>query len=414
MSKLAILGGDPVTDDLIGESELIDRHDLERRYLIETYDSGVWDDWDGIDSAASRFCEEFAEFSRAAHCALVTNGTHTLQLALEALGIGFGDEVIVPGLTWQATASAVCDANAVPVIVDVDPETLTIDPAKVEAAISERTKAVIPVHLYHRMADLDALLSLAERHGIAVVEDCAHTHGSRWRDRGAGAVGAFGSFSFQRSKLMNAGEGGALLSQDPDLHDRIVSLRSCGRAVRGSQVHSGNFRMTAFQAAILRGQLAALKENADVFDRNGRALDAAVDAAPGVRSLTRHPAVTRQCSYGFVFLFDSDAFDGVDAVTFRKALKAELGVGFGTCYEPLNNSDVYYPDQKPRHQLSESYLEEIRPNRWDLPVARDLWANKIVLTHWPIFGAASTRAGLLTDAIAKIYRHKEELTSIEV
>ncbi len=411
---LAFLGGAPVTNDFIGLSQLVSKPELERRFLIEAYDSGVWDDWHGVESSASRFADEWAEFNGSAYCALVTNGTHTLQLALEALEIGYGDEVIVPGLTWQATASAVCDVNAVPGIVDVDPTTLAIDPARVEEAITPRTRAVIPVHLYHRMADMDAIGEIAARHGLAIVEDCAHAHGSTWDGRGSGTLGAFGSFSFQRSKLMNGGEGGALLTQDEDLFKSIVSLRSCGRDYDGVGVHSGNFRLTGFQAGVLRGQLEALKVNAPIFDRNGRALDEAVRAAPGVLPLRRSSKITRQCSYGFVFLFDSEAFDGLDAPTFRKALKAELGIGFGTCYEPLNRSDLYYPHTKKRHQINPDYVEAITPSRWDLPVAEDLWQNRIVVTHWPIFGTAPERAHVLTDAIGKIYELRHQLIGVTV
>lgn len=415
MAQLALQGGKPITTHLLETSELIARSDLERTYLLETYDSGIWDDWPGADSMAARFEEEWAAFNASAFCALVTNGTHTLQLALESLDIGYGDEVIVPGLTWQATASVVCDVNAVPVLVDVDPATLCIDPAKVEAAITPRTRAIIPVHLYHRMADLDALQRIAQRHTLALIEDCAHTHGSQWRGNHAGTLGTFGSFSFQRSKLMNSAEGGALLTQDEDLYWKVVSQRSCGREIQpGVKVHSGNYRLTGFQAAILRGQLAALIENAPVMDRNGRALDRAVAEAPGVKPLRRDEQITRQCSYGFVFLFDSEAFDGLDVATFREALAAELGIVFHPTYAPLNQSDVYYPHTKKRHQLSPEYVAAITPSRWELPVAEDLWRNQVVMAQWHILGCPAARASLLTDAIAKIYEARDVLLAASV
>jgi len=140
MSKLAYLGGKPLSKYLIGKRKLISRSDLERKYLLQVYDSKVWDDRPGAKSMTAKFQKEWAAFNDSKFCALLTNGTHTIQVALEALRLGVGDEVIVPGLTWQATASTVCDVNAIPVLVDVDSETLCIDPKKVEAAITSRTR----------------------------------------------------------------------------------------------------------------------------------------------------------------------------------------------------------------------------------------------------------------------------------
>lgn len=406
MSKLACLGGKPVTGNLLGRGGLYARADLERKYLLQAYDSGVWDDWPGVKSMAAQFEREWRVFNKSKFCALLTNGTHALQVALETLDIGAGDEVIVPGLTWQATASAVCDVNAVPVLVDVDETTLCIDPRKVEEAITPRTRAIIPVHLYHRMADMNKIKRIAKKHKLRIIEDCAHTHGSQWDGTGAGTLGDFGSFSFQRSKLMTGGEGGALLTQDEDFYWKVVSQRSCGREYKeGIKVHSGNYRITSLQAAVLRGQLAALRRNAPLIDRNGLALDKAVTDAPGVRALRRSKSITRQCGYAFVFLYDGEAFDGVDCATFRNALSAELGISFGTTYTPLSHSEVYYPHTKKRHKLNKRYLKAITPSRWNLPVADDVWQNKAVVASWPIYGCHPKRAKLLTDAIVKIHEN---------
>ncbi|MDP6379955.1 MAG: DegT/DnrJ/EryC1/StrS family aminotransferase [Phycisphaerae bacterium] len=410
MSKLACLGGKAVTKNLVGSGKFVSRADLERKYLIEAYDSGVWDNWPGVKSMAAKFEKEWAAFNKSAFCLLVTNGTHSLQLALEALGIGAGDEVIVPGLTWQATASVVCDVNATPVLVDVDPETLCIDPKKAEEAITPRTRAIMPVHLYHRMADMDKIMRIARKHKLHVVEDCAHTHGSQWDGKGAGTLGALGSFSFQRSKLMNSGEGGALLMQDEDIYEKVNSMRFCGRpSSAGVKVHSGNFRMTSFQGAILRGQLAALRKNAPMINRNGLALDKAAADAPGVRPLRRNKHINRQCGYGFVFLYDKEAFDGLPGSAFRSALSAEVGVMFGGTYEPLHHSELYYPHMKKRHQLSKSYIKAITPSRWKLPVTEDLWKDSAAVTGWPVYACPTKRARLLTDAIAKIYECRADL-----
>jgi dTDP-4-amino-4,6-dideoxygalactose transaminase len=203
--------------------------------------------------------------------------------------------------------------------------------------------------------------------------------------------------------------------QDEDLYWKVVSQRSCGREIQpGVKVHSGNYRLTGFQAAILRGQLTALIENAPILDRNGLALDRAVADAPGVKPLRRDDQITRQCSYGFVFLFDGEAFDGLDIATFRHALAAELGISFHATYAPLNQSAVYYPHTKKRHQLSPAYVEAITPSRWNLPVAEDLWCNQVVMAQWSILGCPAARVSLLTDAIAKIYEAREVLLAASV
>ena len=412
MSKLACMGGRPVARNLLGKSQLKFRKDLERKYLLEAFDSGVGDDWPGVPSMAATFAEEFARFQTAKFCVLVTNGTHALQVALEALDIGFGDEVIVPGLTWQATASAVCDVNAVPVLVDVDPETMCIDPSKVQAAVTPRTRAIIPVHLYHRMADMGRIRAIARRHKLHVVEDCAHSHGSQWDGKGSGSLGDLGAFSFQGSKTIRSYEGGAILTGDEDLYWRMVSQRSCGREFKpGFKVHSGNYRLTSLQAAVLRGQLAAMKRNAPVMDRNGLALDAAVAASPGVRPLRRSPHITRQTGYAFGFLYEPREFDGLSGGAFRKALGAELGLNFDCPYTPLHHSELYYPQTKKRHQLSARYVRAITPSRWDLPAAEALWKDRAIICPWPIYGLAPSRAHLLTDAIAKIYEFRKDLLS---
>jgi L-glutamine:2-deoxy-scyllo-inosose/3-amino-2,3-dideoxy-scyllo-inosose aminotransferase len=411
VSKLALLGGVPVAAGLLRGARLARRRDLELKYLLHAYRSGGWDDWpEATRTMAEAFRKEWAAFNKSRFCALVTNGTHSMQVALEALDIGAGDEVIVPGLTWQATAAVVCDINAVPVMVDVDPETLCMDPLKAEQAVTRRTRAIIPVHLYHRMADMNAIRRIARKHHLRIIEDCAHAHGSQWDGRGAGTLGDFGSYSFQMSKLITGGEGGCLLMQKEDYYWKVLSLKACGREFKpGYRIHSGNFRMGSFQAAILRGQLAAFRKNAPLINRNGLALDRAVAAAPGVTPLRRDKHITRQCGYCFVFLYDKEAFDGLSGAAFRRALSAELGVGFGTTYTPLSHSDLYAPHTKRRHNLGPAYVKAITPARWDLPVADDLWKDRAVVTGWRVFACPPARAGLLTDAIVKIYEHRAEL-----
>lgn len=344
----------------------------ELQRLKDVLESGIW----GFDGPFEReFEERFAALQTAQFGLCVANGTVAVQLALEALDIGVGDEVIVPGMTWQATAAAVLDVNAMPVLVDVEPETYCIDPQAVEAAITERTRAVIVVHLFDGIVDMDGIMAIAARHGIAVIEDCAHSHGSRWNGRGVGSLGDLGTFSFQSTKSVSAGEGGFVATGSEHLRERVYSLRNCGRRRLGSSddvwqpIQSGNYRITEWQAAVLLSQLERMPSDIAKRQVAMTFLDTALAQLPGIRPTLRRPQVTQQGMYGYVFRYDAAAFDGLPGRAFQAALSAELGVPVRPPYEPLNASPLYRPHTKRRHHLSEEYWNAIDPARFALPVA---------------------------------------------
>ena len=344
----------------------------------------------------------------------MANGTVALQVALEALDIGAYDEVIVPGMTWQATAAACIDVNAVPVLVDIDPETYCLDVAQTEAALTSRTKAIIVVHLYGAMADMDALLDLARRHKVKVIEDCAHQHGSQWKGKGVGALGEIGAFSLQLSKVLTAGEGGATLTDDWELFQRLYALRNCGRPFQeGSPTRqSGNYRMTELQAALLLAQMERMEALVERRDENAQALNAQLATIPGITPMKRHPSVTRQSYYCFSFRYDSAAWDGISGRAFRTALGAEIGLRVGGTYEPLNNCSLYQPHTKRRHRLNEQYWQEIDPARFELPVCQRAFEDEaVVIWHSFLLGERSDMDDI-ARAVAKIYEHRQELEGI--
>ena len=208
----------------------------------------------------SKLEEEFAAYFDAKHAVAVNTGTSALHLALLAAGVGPGDEVITVPFTFVATVSAVCYAGALPVFVDVEPVTLTMDPAKLEAAITPRTKAIVPVHLYGQMADMDAIMAIAGRHGIAVIEDACQAHGAEYKGRRAGSIGVSGCFSFYPGKNLGAcGEGGIVVTND-DAHAKAMRmLRDWGQDRRYHHLVKGfNYRMDGIQGAILRVKLRHL------------------------------------------------------------------------------------------------------------------------------------------------------------
>ncbi|UPJ60699.1 DegT/DnrJ/EryC1/StrS family aminotransferase [Bradyrhizobium sp. 192] len=211
------------------------------------------------------FEQHFAEYCRTAHCRAVNSGTSALHLALLATGIGPGDEVITVSMTFVATTAAILYSGAKPVFVDVDPVTWTMNPALIEAAITPRTKAIMPVHLHGLMADMDPIMSIARRHGLVVIEDAAQAHGAEYKGRRAGSIGDLGCFSFYPGKNLGAfGEGGAVVTDQPDLARRVSLLRDWGQEAKYKHVVAGyNYRMDGIQGAVLNVKMIHIESWTD-------------------------------------------------------------------------------------------------------------------------------------------------------
>src|ERR1019366_2995853 len=240
------------------------------RELLDEVLSSI--NWGGYHPIVAQFEKQFATFQHCAFGISAMNGTITLEMALEALGIGKGDEVIVPAISFIATATCVSRVGATPVFVDIERDTFNIDPARVREAIGPKTRAIIPVHFGGPMADMDSLLQIANEHGLPLIEDAAHAHGSEWNGRRAGSLGVYGSFSFQNGKVMTAGEGGILLSNDETLIDRAREILDQGRRKGEGWFHhytlGTNYRITAWQSAVLIAQLERLPEQNQRRARN--------------------------------------------------------------------------------------------------------------------------------------------------
>src|SRR5436190_17382720 len=221
----------------------------EEKRLLRTLRSGKWGRLHGLEVA--EFEKSFAEMHGCKHGIAVANGTVSLRIALIAAGIQAEDEVIVPPYTFFSTASAVVEANAIPVFADIDLKTFNIDPVAIEAAITPRTRAIIPVHFAGQPADMDLIMAIANRHKLVVIEDAAHAHGASYKNRPAGSIGHMGSFSFQSSKNLTAGEGGIIITNDNSLAESCRSIHNCGRVPDGvwyeHHIISSNYRLGEFQ-----------------------------------------------------------------------------------------------------------------------------------------------------------------------
>lgn len=333
MEQLALLGGPPAIADL-KTPPWPPVTEAAERDLVEIYRSRAWS-FGGTHE--TEFAAEFAAAHDAKYGIFMANGTVTLQCALGVHGIGAGDEVIVPALTWPATAMAAVYLGATPVFVDIERDTLCMDPTAFEAAITPRTRAVIPVHLYGSHVDIDAIKTIAARHGIIVIEDCAHAQGGKWAGRGVGSIGAVGSFSFQQSKTLAAGEGGICLTNDEELAEKLYRMKHIGygNGARQSAAPAGppvglpvyNFRATEFQAAILRHQLREMETLIDLYNRNAARIAARLEHT-SVHVQSRGRRTSRQSYYALGFTFDQGALADVPLGTIYQALLAE---GFSTC-----------------------------------------------------------------------------------
>src|SRR5215203_1820564 len=236
-------------------------------------------------------------------------------------------------------------AGALPVFCDVLPGTLTLDPDQVQAAVTSRTRAIMPVHLGHQMADMDRLTEIARRYGLALVEDCAHAHGQRWRDRGAGSFGEFGSFSHQSTKLLTAGEGGSLLTDDERLARRAHSLIDCGRAKDADEkefTFGANYRLGELHAALLLSALERLPGQQAERAEAGRYFEELASQVEGVRLLPADPRITRWSFYRYILLIEPEAFAGASNLRVCEALEAE-GVGAWEGYQPMSRYDLFQP-----------------------------------------------------------------------
>lgn len=340
MPNLAIHGGAPAKSKPFPVWPIYD--DRERDALIEVLESRVW--WRTPGTKTLAFEREFAAYHQAKHGIAVTNGTHAIEVALAALGVGPGDEVIVPNATFVATASAVLFAGALPVLVDVRADSYCIDPELAEAAINENTKAIIAVHMGGRPADLDQLTALAAKHGIPLLEDAAHAHGSEWRGRKVGAFGIGGTFSFQASKNMTAGEGGMIISDDDDFERLARSTHDCGRMpgewFYSHYIYGSNYRLSEWQGAVLLAQLTRLDDQTARRHQNGRLLDRLLSEIPGITPQSHDPRITRNGQYAYIFHLDSRAFAGISAAQFVEALEAE-GIPTQAPYPPLHLVDLF-------------------------------------------------------------------------
>ena len=332
---------------------------------------------------------------------------------MNALEIGPGDEVIVPPYTFVATVNAVLMQHALPVFVDTDRETMQIDARKIEAAITPRTRAIMPVHLGGSVAEMDAILAIAAKHRLPVVEDACQSHLAEWRGKKVGTLGDLGCFSLQASKNLNSGEGGVIVSREARLIEICRSFHNQGRGQADTSfayVRNGdNRRLTEFQGAILLAQLSRLDEQARRREENAAHLTSLLRQIPGISPARMYDGVTRNAYHLYMLRYDPAAFKGLTRARFLQALRAE-GVPGGGGYSPLYrepflentlNSRAY------RYVYTARQLEDYR-QRLNFPENDRLCTEAVWFTQTMLLGGRADMEQIAT-AIEKIQRHADEL-----
>lgn len=421
--SLAISGGAPVRSAARHWPAWPQQAPGAREAVADVLSSGRWaisGPYVDRSSWEHRFADAFAEYQDARFCIPTANGTSALITSLEACGVGAGDEVIIPGITWVANASTVLSINAVPVFVDIDPYTLCLDPAAVEAAVTPATRAIVVVHLYSGLADLDALTEIAQRHGIPLIEDCAQAHGARYHDRRVGGFGVAGTFSLQHSKVLTSGEGGVVITDDAGLARQVEHMRADGRTYRRAELRRGqmelvetadvmgsNFCLSEFQSAIALHQLAQLDMQNKRRRENAAMLDERLSAL-GLRPQRTSEGTTDRTYYCYAVAADHDQLRRAGMAAVAEALSAELNFSVYGVYTPLYRNRLYRPATRRRFRLGADHERRIDTGGISLPACEQAAATYLTLHHAVLLGDQRDIDDI-ADAFEKVLLHHDEL-----
>ncbi len=416
MTKLAIAGGRPLRRKPFSTWPV--HSNREARSLLQVLRSANWGGYPFPNAHASAFARRYAKFHGAKYGVALANGTVAIEVALKTIDIKPGDEVIVPAYTWEGTVGPILLLNAVPVFVDVHPDTYCLDARLIEKVLTPKTRAILPVHLAMNFADLDAILDIAGSRKIAVIEDCAHAHGGRWRGKGAGATGDVGCFSFQSSKLMSSGEGGALITSNLEYYERAQSYVNCGRASATDEFRHRligfNHRITEFQAAVLEAQLERLPMQARTRQANMEYFEKRLRGTPGLAFLKRDKRITRVAAYQFVFKYLAEHFAEVPRAAFLAALELEGIPCDGLFYEPVYRSALFpvKPEEYPALSWGRAQPIDLK-TLYHCPVSeRAAYSEAVWLPHHIFLGSRKDTDDI-ADAVLKVCENIDELRGLQ-
>lgn len=412
--KLAILGGQPVRKNKTWpEWPYWDDRVLDA--VVKTTKSRVWCRIQSASGAVPTFEKAFAELTGTKFCVATGSGTQALHTCVEALGIGPGDEVITSPYTDPGTIASILAARALPVLADLDRESYQLDPADVERRITENTKAIMPVHMMGQPAHLERIMAIAKQHNLKVIEDACQAHLAVYQGKQLGSIGNVGCFSFQSSKTIACGEGGAIVGDDEELMDKCYTVHNHGTSRRGrTEVIGPKYRMNEFQAAVLLGQLAGVKERFARRNENAAHLTSRLKGFPGAVPQKLYPGTASGSFYLYGMTYHKEHFNDADRSRFLKALSAE-GIDLspyidrGLHKEPWTtnvlNSRAY------QKMFSSARLKKYR-DELDCPNCDKVCQEMAMIwASGPLLGTKEDMDDV-ADAILKVYENRDKLTSV--
>ena len=407
---LALRGGAPVRRSPFPAWPVWGNEEMEN--LTAVLRSGQWGST--VGSFTSEFEKKFAAYHSAAHGVCVNSGTTALRIALLAVGIGPGDRVLVPAYTFFASASAIVEVGAVPIFVDIDPATCTMDPRLAEEACNGETAAIMPVHFAGRPADMDAIMALARKRELKIIEDAAQAWGSEWQRRKMGTFGDAGCFSFQSSKNMSAGEGGIIVSNDDEVALMARSYSNCGRRPQGQWYEhfslGGNSRMTEFQSAILLAQLARYERQRKAREGNLLYLNEILAGMQGIQSTVGDARITAHSAHLFILRYAPEAFAGKAKGAFVRALQGE-GIPASAGYaQPLYKQPVFVNTAFGPRGKSVPWPVDYRS--FCCPATEKACREEVVWLPQNVLLGTRLDMDDIIEAINKVRRHAEEMEDV--
>ncbi|MFC1557932.1 DegT/DnrJ/EryC1/StrS family aminotransferase [candidate division KSB1 bacterium] len=406
-STLAIRGGQPAITKRFLWPEL---NESIEKSLLSTYRSRKWYRFEGGAKMVSTFEKKLAEVTGTNRCVGTGSGTQALHCAMYAVGVDAGDEVLVTPYTYIASVNVIILMNALPVFVDIDIDTFQMDPAKMEEKINSNTKAVEPVHICGLSADMDSINAIAKKHNLKVVEDACQSLFTEYKGKKCGSIGNVGCFSFQSSKIICCGEGGAAIGNDDETMKRCYSYHTLGSGRGVPRVGAPKYRMNEFEASILLPQLDLVEERVNRRTENAQYLTSKLKEIPGIMPQKHYEGQGKATYYTYDFRYDKEVFNNISLDTFVKALRAEGAQIFVQSKSELNKSSVIENTLNSRtftKIFSKERLKRYREEN-ECPNNAKRCKEALGLFHWSLSGTKIDMDNIY-NAVLKLYENKDKL-----